>query len=668
MNRKFFALTLFAIILSLLACKKNHSNTNPKNTITSTQKNIFFYKPQLRQIFNYINQADTQALYNNISAKDSLIRKNALLGLALIDDSLQIYPIIQKLNDSAPSVRQAAAFTLGVIGSPNATDFLIKQYYNEPVTTVRAQIIQALGQCSDYRGLHFLLHIPFDVLQKNPKLLSHYAKALYFFGLRGMTNINLTKKILQILKCYNCPTNAKLYASFYLVLPNININHLYGQLFNIYNQTQNQYIKANILLALAKTKNLESYNFIKLALKEHNPYIRTAAAKALAKLNAFNTRPLMTQLLKDSNISVASIAAKFFIYNGLDSEAMFYFNLGKQISAWKPRTLMFHAALKYAPDSDRMQITKSIINGFNVTENLYEKARLLEALAYDPSQFEFVRDQVFYSGNKVLSTTGIRTLVKMRYNPLFYKYAQKAMKSERENLYKEFAILFKEAMRRGDNAMIFYSANILDDKRLKMINNFENTFYINQALSNLVLPRDYRAYKAVCKLMADYGGQPCPNKKIKMSPIDWNTLIHLKPNQKIIIRTSKGNITVQLNIKQAPIASASFVKLILSEYYNNIYVCNVLPNNRIEISSRRGDWWPDKNIIHRITPSYNNFPAGTLAMALQGKGIESMQFFITLRPSPELIGKYTALGQVVKGMNILRHLTEGDKIFSIELL
>jgi cyclophilin family peptidyl-prolyl cis-trans isomerase len=55
-------------------------------------------------------------------------------------------------------------------------------------------------------------------------------------------------------------------------------------------------------------------------------------------------------------------------------------------------------------------------------------------------------------------------------------------------------------------------------------------------------------------------------------------------------------------------------------------------------------------------------------MALQGKGIESMQFFITLRPSPELIGKYTALGQVVKGMNILRHLTEGDKIFSIELL
>ena len=44
------------------------------------------------------------------------------------------------------------------------------------------------------------------------------------------------------------------------------------------------------------------------------------------------------------------------------------------------------------------------------------------------------------------------------------------------------------------------------------------------------------------------------------------------------------------------------------------------------------------------------------------------QFFITLRASEELDGKYTIFGQVVKGLEVLDKIQKGDKIITLEYI
>ena len=53
---------------------------------------------------------------------------------------------------------------------------------------------------------------------------------------------------------------------------------------------------------------------------------------------------------------------------------------------------------------------------------------------------------------------------------------------------------------------------------------------------------------------------------------------------------------------------------------------------------------------------------GTLAMANAGPNTNGSQFFITLAPQPHLDGRYTVLGRVVNGEEVLDRIVQGDLI------
>ncbi len=658
-------LVLAAIFISFFfaACKKNTPSKQHQTKSIQLTNNKFYYTPTLKTVLKYHNQRDVKNLIKYLNDSLPQVRYYTLLSLGSLHDTSHLYPELNMLNDTNSQVRLAAAYTIELQRSHNTEDILIKHYYNESNPAVREQILEALGRCGSSRTLYFLSKVSPTSRIETQGL----AWALVYSALRGMTSTSCEQRALELLTSYKSSNEVKRIISQYFYQPSIKIKDYYKQLIHVFYNSEDTILKINLIKAVSNITNQQIIDFLKQNLNSQSQELRIAAAQGLAKQHNPDIPQLMAHLTTDHNSFVAQTAAEYFIYHGLPKEANYYFELARTIHKWLPRSLLLHAALKYAPDTLKEKFANSIITGFKATKNDYEKSYLLSSMAFYPPKYEFVRDQAFYATQRIISTTAARTLVKMRLQPDFYKIAQKYYKEQGIKLNKEFSLLFKEIMKKGDNAQIFYASEILRLKKLNLLQNYENTSFINQALAKLQFPRDIRVFHSVCRLYKLYTGDTCSRPIYKMSEIDWSFAQKI-PNKTLIrIRTIKGDIIIKLYPEQAPATVSTFLKLVTQGYYNDTYIVRSIPNMSVWASSRRGDSWPDVNIAHPVMLYPYHFEPGTIAMNLIDNGVESVQWFIVLNPTPGMDGHYTAFGKVIKGMSVARSLEVGDQIIAVEI-
>jgi cyclophilin family peptidyl-prolyl cis-trans isomerase len=60
------------------------------------------------------------------------------------------------------------------------------------------------------------------------------------------------------------------------------------------------------------------------------------------------------------------------------------------------------------------------------------------------------------------------------------------------------------------------------------------------------------------------------------------------------------------------------------------------------------------------------YQRGVIGMALSGKDTGGSQFFFTHSPQPHLDGRYTAFGEVTRGLEVVDQLLEGDLLLEVE--
>ncbi|MGI8553325.1 MAG: peptidylprolyl isomerase [Dehalococcoidia bacterium] len=120
------------------------------------------------------------------------------------------------------------------------------------------------------------------------------------------------------------------------------------------------------------------------------------------------------------------------------------------------------------------------------------------------------------------------------------------------------------------------------------------------------------------------------------------------------IKTSKGDVVVQLFANDAPKTVNSFVYLAQHHFYDGLNFHRVVPGFVIQGGDPKGDGTggPGYQLPDEINSHKND--AGTLAMANAGPGTDGSQFFIDLTPQPNLDGKYTVFGQVTSGLDVVQ--------------
>jgi cyclophilin family peptidyl-prolyl cis-trans isomerase len=132
---------------------------------------------------------------------------------------------------------------------------------------------------------------------------------------------------------------------------------------------------------------------------------------------------------------------------------------------------------------------------------------------------------------------------------------------------------------------------------------------------------------------------------------------------RVLLKTNKGDIVIELFENQAPNAVANFISLVKKGFYNGLSFHRVLPGFMAQGGDPKGDGTggPGYTIACECArPDHRLHFRGTLSMAHRGRDTGGSQFFLTFVPTPHLDGKHTAFGRVVEGMDVLAKLQRRD--------
>jgi len=182
-------------------------------------------------------------------------------------------------------------------------------------------------------------------------------------------------------------------------------------------------------------------------------------------------------------------------------------------------------------------------------------------------------------------------------------------------------------------------------------------------------------------------------QKLKFSCIQSNKLVNFK--------TSKGDFEVKLFGKDNPVTVSNFLENIDNNIYENKKFYKII--NYPQISFIHGGVNPEnKSYIERkqnlnktsptipleikfkeeIKPRYNyqiknpsetvnlvnTFESGSIAMVKSGKNkSSSTEFFFVTTKIPELDGRYSIFGKIIKGLDVLEKINKEDYIKAVQI-
>jgi cyclophilin family peptidyl-prolyl cis-trans isomerase len=140
----------------------------------------------------------------------------------------------------------------------------------------------------------------------------------------------------------------------------------------------------------------------------------------------------------------------------------------------------------------------------------------------------------------------------------------------------------------------------------------------------------------------------------------------------VVLETAKGTIEFETYPEEAPKTVARILELVKKGFYNGLRFHRAEPNFLIQVGdplsrdvSREAYWGGGgsgtKIGVSEVTKKRRHL-VGAVSMAYPGtKRTEAdSQFFITRRPAPELDGKYTVFGRVLKGQEVVAKIQKGD--------
>ncbi len=182
-------------------------------------------------------------------------------------------------------------------------------------------------------------------------------------------------------------------------------------------------------------------------------------------------------------------------------------------------------------------------------------------------------------------------------------------------------------------------------------------------------------------------------QKLNFSCIQSNKIVYFK--------TTKGNFEVELFGKDNPVTVSNFLENIDNNIYVNQKFYKVI--NHTQISFIHGGVNPENKLYierkknlnktnssiplelkfkEEIKPRYNyqiknpnetenlvnTFESGSIAMVKSGKyKSSSTEFFFVTNKIPELDGRYSIFGKVIKGVDVLKKINREDYIEAVQI-
>lgn len=631
--------------------------------------------PIAQQLYNWRDEQKSDSLLRFFNASNPTYRYLAALSFASIRDSAYVQQLTSLLGDPVDEVRIAAAFALGQIGSPKAQAQLIVSFASDDSLSERqrfnATVLEALGKCAYPAVLRQIAavttYLPTDTL-----LLEGQCRAVYQFALRNITDTIAVQRMVEYVGNERIPESARLLAAHALARPAevIPDSAQSTMLAAALVRSTNPEIRMALVKVLGKTKNNTAFGILsKMANSELDWRVQCNVIHALSGFPYDTVRSIVIPYIFNKNPHIARTAAEFWIANGQAKDADYYWRIAKDRPEleWPVKIALFRASNKwlsygFKPESKEF-VNYRLREMFLQSENPYERAACLKALAESGWQFRWIYDKGMKDQHPAVKTAAADALVNIAGRLDFYRHFGEGAASVRRELYE----CFRQMTLSDDPGVVAAAAPGLEVKELNFSSIKDTTRQgdLMDRLNRLKLPRESETYIALQNAMATLDGLPKPKpfKPGYNHPIDWNQLGNLNENTTITLSTSQGNIELELYPQWAPGSVANFLKLVSSGFYNGKVFHRVVPNFVVQAGCPRGDGYGSLDYSLRTEIGLMHYnQAGYLGMASAGPDTEGTQFFITHCATPHLDGRYTIFGKVVRGQEALNKLQVGSAI------
>jgi len=182
-------------------------------------------------------------------------------------------------------------------------------------------------------------------------------------------------------------------------------------------------------------------------------------------------------------------------------------------------------------------------------------------------------------------------------------------------------------------------------------------------------------------------------QKLKFSCIQSNKVVNFK--------TSKGDFEVKLFGKDNPVTVSNFLENIDNNIYENKKFYKIINYPQIRfihggINPENKSYTERKQNLNKTSPTIpleikfkeeikprynyqiknpsetvnlsNTFESGSIAMVKSGKNkSSSTEFFFVTTKIPELDGRYSIFGKIIKGLDVLEKINKEDYIKAVQI-
>jgi len=622
----------------------------------------------IRKIHDLADRRDAEGLLPFLKNPDPNYRGEALFCLGSVQAVGIADTIYSAMQVEQERVRMIGAWALGQTNHPSAVPILMKVLENETDLLVKGMCYEALGKCGTEEDLNFIAAIECPLAETEGQ-----AMGIFRFVMRGITSVSGDSKMLKLITSGTSLTGS-VYASYFLgrYAAMDWLQTVPSEVDLAWQNERNQEVRSNLIKAVIRSNGEKAWPLAKNILDSDADY--------RVKVNILNSMKLIPwnkasktvfRLVEDAdpNLSVAAVEAvqRNAVYTDLQ-ELLKSIGVTKN---WRSRSLLLGKTLELVMGKPGLvkKVEKMIFESVSGAVKPTEKAWYLKTLMSDPALYSFVEQQFNSVKDPVVATAAVETLTEMRKSANF-DGASKVATLAGVDLEAEYLRIFKKAIETGDVPLVALAAGVLRDPKLNYKGKITDTGFLETALVKMNHPSKIEAFVELNQTIAFLKGRP-PFKSgppMYNHPINWQTVSRLSPKQKVLIKTSKGEFIVQLNVTWCPGTAAAFVDMVESGFYKNFTIHRVVPNFVMQDGCPRGDGWgaPEFTIRSEFSPA--PFMEGTLGMASSGKDTEGSQWYITHSATPHLDAKYTNFGFVVEGMEIVHKLEVGDTILGMEVM
>ena len=140
---------------------------------------------------------------------------------------------------------------------------------------------------------------------------------------------------------------------------------------------------------------------------------------------------------------------------------------------------------------------------------------------------------------------------------------------------------------------------------------------------------------------------------------------------RVILRTERGEIELELFENEAPNTVANFIQLVERGFFDGLEFYKVLPEFAAVSGCPNSDGTgsPGYFIPHEFNkPGHRVHFRGSLSTVSVGLLASGCQFHLTFLPTPQLEGQSTVFGRVVRGLEVLAKLQRcGDNMLDVQI-